>query len=82
MTNNDTNTIALTSATHGTFRVRTSHLDEVIDRIGLASITWLRAQVHAEVGIETDIAGQGSYSDLTRSEALVVLSYLTGGAAD
>jgi hypothetical protein len=75
-------TILLNSDTHGAFRVDADMLATTIFLWGAASITFLHGMIHDLVGIEVDIAGQGSYSDLDRASALVVITYLTGGAAE
>lgn len=81
MTNN-TNTIRLDNTTHGTFIVTPEGLSSTTWLWGHASLDFLHKMIHDAVGIEVDFAGQGSYSDLDRASALVVLTYLTGGAAD
>jgi hypothetical protein len=73
MTNNN-DTIALRSSTHGLYTVHTSHLNMTAQAHSGWSPDALLAKVH-------DLTGEGDYTDLTYIEALVLISYLTGGIA-
>ena len=75
-------TIVLETANHGTFRVDVDHLNmSLVTRFNRIE-QMLANEIHALVGEETNILGEGSYSDLSRIELLIVISYLTGGSAD
>lgn len=81
MTNNNP-TIALTTAAHGLFRIDVDHFNmTLVTRFNRAEDILLD-EVHALVGEETNIGNPGTYSDLSRSELLILISYLTGGATD
>lgn len=73
MTNN---TIILNHSSHGTYRVLSSHLDQVATGHSGWAKDGLLNKVHQLTGDLTD------YSDLNFTEALILISYLTGGCAD
>lgn len=76
-----TNTITLSNAEHGTFTVDADHLAMVMVTRFNRVDSLVLAEVHALVGEEVNpFTQEGTYSDLTKLEALVVISYLTGGA--
>lgn len=73
-------TLSISNPTHGIFTVDVDHLNmSLVTRFNRTEQV-LSDEVHALLGLETDIAGVGPYSDLTRIELLVVISYLTGGS--
>lgn len=74
MTNNN-DTIALRSSIHGAFEVHTSHLAMTTQAHSGWSLDALVEKIFSLVGV-------GDYTDLTMPEAMIVLSYLTGGVAD
>lgn len=74
MTNN--NTITLDNNTHGRFEVFASHLDQVATGHSGWALDGLINKVHNLTGNLAD------YSDLNFTEALILISYLTGGIAD
>lgn len=80
--NNNNPTIALTTTSHGLFQVDVDHLNMTLVTRFNRTEQVLADEVHALVGEETNIAGEGSYSDLSRIELLILISYLTGGASD
>lgn len=74
MTNNNP-TIALTTANHGLFRVDVDHLNMTLVTRFLRTEEALLNEAHA-------LVGEGDYSDLTRIELLIFISYLTGGSRE
>lgn len=75
-------TIALSTATHGLFRVDVDHLNMTLVTRFNRTEQVLADEVHALVGEPTNLAGEGMYSDLTRIELLILISYLTGGCVE
>lgn len=75
MNNNNTNTITFYSTTHGTFRVTGAHLDFTYQ----AHSGWTRDSLINKV---QGLVGEFDYTDLTYAEAMILISYLTGGIAD
>lgn len=75
MTNEFNPTITLNTTSHGTFKVDVDHLNmSLVTRFNRREEALLD-EVHA-------LVGEGDYSDLTRSELLILISYLSGGSAD
>lgn len=70
-----TNTITLRNDTHGTFQVTTAHLNKTTQAHSGWALDGLINRIDALTGSLSD------YSDLNWVEALIVLSYLTGGDA-
>lgn len=75
MTNNN-DTITLNSDTHGLFLVRTEHLAMTMQGHSGWMLEQLIDKVHTLTG---DLA---DYTDLTYPEAMILISYLTGGSPD
>lgn len=73
MTNNDT--ITLNSSTHGLFEVSADHLAGVAQAHSGWALDGLINKVHELTGNIAD------YTDLRWVEALILISYLTGGAS-
>lgn len=73
MTNNNP-ILALTTATHGLFRVDADHLN-------MTMVTRLRRTTDQLVREVHNLTGEEDYNDLTWIEAMILISYLTGGAA-
>lgn len=75
MTNNDT--ITFNSSTHGTFKVSADHLAGVANGHSGWALDGLIHKVEGLAG-----GHLFDYSDLRWLEALILISYLTGGSAD
>ena len=73
MTNNDT--ISFRSSTHGIFTVKADHLAMTTD----AHSGWTTEALISKV---QGLVGEFDYTDLRQVEALILISYLTGGIAD
>lgn len=73
MTNN--NTITFRSDTHGTFTVKADHLAGVANAHSGWALDGLISKIQG-------LVGEFDYTDLRWVEALILISYLTGGVAD
>lgn len=72
---NSNHTLIVINPTHGRFDVDADHANRTADAHSGWTLDALHSKIETLVGV-----GNFDYTDLTYIEAVIVLSYLTGGA--